>query len=145
MEAFNGVLLDGAVHPLDQTVGPGVVRLGEPVLDVVFLADHVEAHLARPGGVSVAGLFSKLDAVVCLDRKDLLRHGFDEKFEELPGCSSVRLFYRMGDRKLAGAVDGHEHVKLAFSGLNLGDIHVEEPDRIGLEALALGLVALDVR
>jgi len=45
MEAFDGRLLDCAVHPLDLSVSPGVVRLGEPVHDVVRLADHVEAHL----------------------------------------------------------------------------------------------------
>ncbi len=63
VEAFDGGLLDGAVHPLDLTVGPGVVRLGEAVLDVVGLADHVEAHLARPGGVAVARLLGELDAI----------------------------------------------------------------------------------
>lgn len=48
MEAFDGRFLDGAVHPLDLTVGPRVVRLGEPMFDIVGLADHVEAHLALP-------------------------------------------------------------------------------------------------
>lgn len=85
-----------------------------------------------PGRVAVAGLFSELDAVVCQDRMDLVGGGFDENFKELPGCSSVCPFYQLGDRKLAGAVNGHEHVKLAFGGLDLGDIHVEEPDQIGL-------------
>jgi hypothetical protein len=35
-------------------------------------------------------------------------------------------------------------LKLAFGGLHLGDIHVEEADGIALEALLPGLVALDV-
>jgi len=35
-----------------------MVRFGEPVLDVVRFADHVEAHLAGPGGFPVAGLLS---------------------------------------------------------------------------------------
>ena len=56
MEAFNGRFLDRAVHPLDLTVGPGMVWLGEPMLNAIRLTDHVEAHLARPcsshGGVA---------------------------------------------------------------------------------------------
>ena len=35
--------------------------------------------------------------------------------------------------------------RLRPGGLHLGDIDVEEADRVALEALALGLVALDVR
>ena len=35
MVAFDGRFLDGAVHPLDLSVGPGMARLGEAVIDVV--------------------------------------------------------------------------------------------------------------
>ncbi len=62
VEAFDGGFFDGAVHPLDLSVGPGVVRLGEAMLEVVCLAAHVEAHLPRPGGVAVARLLGELDA-----------------------------------------------------------------------------------
>jgi hypothetical protein len=51
----------------------------------------------------------------------------------------------LGDRELAGAVDAHEQVELAFGSLNLSDIHVEEADGVAFEALSLGLIALDVR
>ena len=40
--APNGGFLEGAVHPLDLTVGPGMVRLGEAVLDAMLAADAVE-------------------------------------------------------------------------------------------------------
>lgn len=56
MEAFDGCVLDRSVHPLDLAVGPGMVRLGEAMLEVVGLADHVESHLPREGGVPVTGL-----------------------------------------------------------------------------------------
>ena len=49
-------------------VGPRMVWLGKSVLDVIGLADYVEAHLPRPSGVSVARLVSKLGAVVGQDR-----------------------------------------------------------------------------
>src|SRR3546814_4071761 len=40
--AANGGLFDRAVHAFDLAVGPGVVRLGEPVVDVRFGARSEE-------------------------------------------------------------------------------------------------------
>src|SRR3546814_9100855 len=40
--AANGGLFDRAVHAFDLAVGPGVVRLGEPVVDVRFGASELE-------------------------------------------------------------------------------------------------------
>src|SRR3546814_3943407 len=40
--ASNGGLFDRAVHAFDLAVGPGVVRLGEPVVDVRFGASELE-------------------------------------------------------------------------------------------------------
>lgn len=144
MEAFDGCVLDRAVHPLDLAVGPGMVRLGEAMLDVVGLADHVEAHLPREGGVPVAGLICELDAVVGEDRVDPVGNGFEQMLQELPCRLPVSLIYKLGDGELAGAVDGDKQVKLAFGGFNLGDVHVEEADGIAFEALPPGLVALDI-
>ena len=45
MVPFDSGLLDRAVHPLDLTIRPGMVRLGKPMLDPICLADHVEPHL----------------------------------------------------------------------------------------------------
>lgn len=42
MVAFNGGFLDGMVHSLDLSVGPGVVWLGQPVFDAIFSACAVE-------------------------------------------------------------------------------------------------------
>lgn len=42
--ALHRGVLDLPVHPLDLPVGPGVVRLGQPVLDPIGLADHVKLH-----------------------------------------------------------------------------------------------------
>ncbi len=49
----------------------------------------------------------------------------------------------MSKGELAGAVDGYEEAELAFGGLHLGDVDVEEADRIRLERLLGCLVALD--
>lgn len=105
----------------------------------------MEAHLARPGGVSVTPLVGELHAIVGQDCMDAIGHGFQQVFQELPRRSSVSLVDQLGDRELAGAVDADEQVELAFGGLHLRDIHVEETDWVTLEALAPGLIALDVR
>jgi hypothetical protein len=84
MEAFDGRFLDGSVHPLDLSVGPGVVRSGEPMLDVVGFTDHVEAHLARPCGVAVAGLIGELDAIIGQDR---IGYGMARLSVGIPGTS----------------------------------------------------------
>jgi hypothetical protein len=46
--AFDSRFFEGAVHPLDLAVGPGVVRLGEPVFDVVLTTDLIEALNPNP-------------------------------------------------------------------------------------------------
>jgi len=97
MEALDGFLFDRAVHPLVLTVGPGMVRLGEPVLDAVGLADHVEAHLARPGSVTIARLLSELDTIVSQDLVDPARHGFQQVFKGFPRRSPISLVDQLGD------------------------------------------------
>lgn len=64
VEAVEGGLLDGTVYSFDLAVDPGMVRPGEPLLDVIRVADRGEGILARRGGVLIAGLFGKLDANV---------------------------------------------------------------------------------
>ena len=144
VKAFDGRLLDGAVHALDLAVGPWMVRFGEPVFDIVRLADHVEAHLARPGGVAVAGLLGELDAIVREEGVDAIRHGLQQVFQELPCRPTIGPVDQLRDREFAGAVDADKQVKLAFDGLHLGDIDVEEADRVALEALTLWLVLLNI-
>ena len=60
--SFDGGFLDGAVHPFDLAVGPRVVHLGQPVLDVVLVADAIKDVLAVPDILLAGG---ELDAVVC--------------------------------------------------------------------------------
>jgi hypothetical protein len=51
----------------------------------------------------------------------------------------------LDEGELAGPVDGDEEVEPSFSGLQLGNVDVEEANWIGLERLSGGLVALDLR
>jgi hypothetical protein len=60
VEALDGGVLDGAVHPLDLTVGPGVLGLGGAVLDVVPGAGELES--VGPEEFTVGdGLFDQWD------------------------------------------------------------------------------------
>ena len=61
---FRFTLLDRAVHPLDLAIGPWMVGLGQPVLDPVCIADHVEAHRTGVDGIPVPRLLCELNAVI---------------------------------------------------------------------------------
>ena len=143
MEALCRGVLDGAVHPLDLAVRPGVVGLGQTVLDPIGFADHVEAH--RPGvdGVPIPRLFCELDPVVRQDGVDLVRHCFEHVLQELPSRLSVNCRNKLGDGELGRPVDTHEEKELSLGGLHLSDVDMKEPNQIALELLALGFVSLD--
>ena len=87
VEALDGRLLAGPVHPLDSPIVQRVVWLGEPVFDVVYPTDHVEAHLTRPSGVAAARLLGEPDAIGDQDRVDAV----GEKSGRLVGLSDARL------------------------------------------------------
>ena len=171
MESLDGRVLDRSIHPLDLAVcrdnspldcclilqTSRVVRLGQPVLDTVGLADHVEAHRSGVNGVAVPRLLGELDAAAiglgpmaprwrlgenCMD---LIWHSFEHVLKELPSSASVSRFNKLGDSELGCAVDADEEVELALGGLHFGDVDVEEPDRVALELLTLRLVPFNVR
>lgn len=144
VEAFDGRLLDGAIHPFDLAVGPRMIWLGEPMLDVVGFADHVEAHLTRGRCVAVTWLVSELDAIIRQDGVNTIGNGFQQVLEKLPRRSSISFVDELGDSELAGAVDADEQIQLAFGSLHLGNIDVKEADRIAFEALTFWLVSFDV-
>jgi hypothetical protein len=44
IEALDGGFLDGSIHSLDLTVGPGVFRFGQPMIDIVPRAGEFESN-----------------------------------------------------------------------------------------------------
>jgi hypothetical protein len=72
MQALDGGLVDRAVHPFDLAIGPWMVGFGQPVLDPVGLADHVEARLPGIDGIPVPRLLCELDAVIGENGMDLV-------------------------------------------------------------------------
>lgn len=78
--AFNGGLLERAVHTLDLAVSPGMVGLGEAVLNALLTAQQVECR--RPKASRLAGAILRqiaaLDALVGQYRVDGVGHCLDE-------------------------------------------------------------------
>ena len=62
VEAFHGRLLDRAVHAFDLTIRPGMLDLGEPVLDLILAADPVKDVFE---GINVPFVIGELDAIAC--------------------------------------------------------------------------------
>jgi len=94
VEGLGGGLLDGAVHPLCLTVGPGVVWPGEAVLDAMLVADAVEdapedGHDLRVA-TAVPGQVGKGHAVVGEHRVDLIREGLDHLTQSSRHCLGRR-------------------------------------------------------
>ena len=142
---FHRRLFDSAVHALNLSIGPRMVRFGQAMFDIVGFANHVEPHRPRIDGIPVSRLFCKLDAVVCQDRVDLVRHGFQKELKEFPGCLAISLLNQLCDGELAGAVNTHKEKELAHFGSDLGNIDVKEADRVAFELLTFWLVTFDIR
>ena len=145
MEAFDGCFLDCPVHPLNLTVRSGMIGFRQTMFDPVSFADHVEAHGARPGRIAVTGLISELDAVICQNDMDPIRNDAQEIFEEFPGRLPISFFDQLRDSEFACPVNRHEEVQLAFSGLDFRYVEMKKTNWVALEALAFGLVSLDIR
>jgi hypothetical protein len=79
--ALHRRFLEGPVHSFDLAVGPGMVRLGEPVLDAVLSASAVERMTApHCGGLrTILCEVSKLNAVVGKHGMNLAGNGFDQR------------------------------------------------------------------
>src|SRR5215217_263911 len=69
-------------------------------------------------------------------------HGRDHVAQEVSGDATSGFLVQFRKGKLTRAIDGHKEVELALLGPDLGDLDVEGADRIRLEPLLCGLVAL---
>jgi hypothetical protein len=72
--AFDRGFFDGSIHPLDLTVGPGMIRLGESMPDAMDAAGSVEGMSAEAGRwpLSVPGQVRELDSVIGEYRVDAI-------------------------------------------------------------------------
>lgn len=81
---------------------------GQPVLDPIYFADHVKAHLPRICCVPVARLLGKLNPVIIQDRVDAIGDGLEQTLEELPRRLAIRFINELRDYKFAGPVDAYK-------------------------------------
>jgi Trypsin-like peptidase domain len=145
---------DGSVHSLDLSVGPGVLRFGQPMVDIAFGAGEFESVSAEEfascdglfdlaGSQATAAEYREMDTVIGKNRMDLVGHGRDKMAEELGGCG--RFLMQFDKREFRRSIDGDKKMELAFFGPHFGNVDVEEADRIGLELLLRRLAPLDIR
>lgn len=141
VEDFDGGILDGAVHALSLTISPGVVRLGRPVLDAVFLADTVEdmrSEIYPCRSLPVLRQIGESHAIVGEHGVDAIGKSRDDLSQE-GGSVHLGVGIAEGDvSELGHAVDGEEHEQLAFGQAQLADIDVDVTDPGLGEAFALG-------
>jgi hypothetical protein len=75
---------------------------------------------------------------------DRVGHGGSEVAKEVACDAPGRLLVKLDKGELGRSVDGDEEVELALLGPDLGDVDVEEADRVALEPGALRLVTVGV-
>src|SRR5271165_2450279 len=76
---------------------------------------------------------------------DFVGDGLDQREEESRGRDAIGILDKLRESELRRSVYGDVEVKLSFRRLHLGDVDMEEADRIGLELLLCGFVAFNVR
>ncbi len=142
IETLHNRVLDRAVYPPDQAVGPRVVGFGQAVLDPDGVADHVEGHRAGMSRVAAMGLLGELGAVVGENGVDLMEHGLQQVPWELRGSFSISCRNELGESEAGCPVDTHEEKERALAGLHLCNVDVKIPDGLAFELLPPGLVTL---
>ena len=145
MVSFHCRVLNRSVDQLDLAIGPGMVWLGQAVLDPICLVGHIEAHFPRICCVPVGGLLGERDVVIGEDRVDSIGDGLEQMLEELPCGLAVCLVHELRDCKLACPVNANKEIELTLHSLNLGNVDMKEADGVTIELLALRLVTLDIR
>jgi len=156
VEALDGRILDGAVHPFDLAIGPGVLGLGQTMIDVVASTRHLEGgspewlaalkHAFDIGNRPTLALgISEVGPVVGEHGMDLIGDRFDEVQQEVGRDPPCGLLVQLGEGELRGPIDGDEEIEPALRGAYFGDVDVEVADRVGLELALYALAVLDVR
>lgn len=142
VEALDGRLLDRSVHPFDLSVGPGMLHLGQAMLDAVIVADPIEDVLE---GISITSSVGELNAIVGQNGVNGVGHCRDQIAQELSGIHLAGFGVEFRERELGCSVNCDKEIELALSRLHLVNIDVEVSDRIAFELLLRLLVASDLR
>lgn len=116
--------------------------LGQPVLDAVLTATHIEhvGHVASSRPVGITGREGELDAVVGENCVNPVWHRCNQSHEEGRSRRSTSLPDDLDEGKFTRPVNGNVEVELALGRLHLGDVDMEIADRIGFELLLVRFV-----
>ena len=156
VEALDCGFLDGPVHPLDLPIRPRMLRLGQPMVNVVLRAAEFKG-MGAEGFSSGHRLFDladgraagprrrELDAIVGKHCMDFVGHCRDKMAKEIGGDFRRSLLVQLDEGEFRGPVDGDKEMELAFFGSHFGDVDMEEAEWIGLELLFRGLAPFGVR
>jgi hypothetical protein len=136
---------DAAIEAFDHAVGLGMEGAGEPVLDLVPLADPVERMVAGGMGVGTpAGgpeAVGELGAVVGENGVHLVREGGEEAVQALGDSGRVAVCDDLDIGEAGRPVDGDEHIAgPAFEAGQVLEVDMHEADAGGLEGLGNGFV-----
>ena len=116
-KAFDGRILDGAVHAfglaIGPGIGPGVPDLGQPMFDAVFFTAHVKhiGHPCRCGAVGVTSRKAELDPIVGEDRVDLVGNRLDQGHAKSRGSGSRRFGLQPNQGEFACPINANEEIK----------------------------------
>lgn len=121
VEALDGRVLDGSVHPFDLAIGPGVFRLGRAMIEITARAGELER--VRPEEFSIGDRLSdqrhcratgtgcgEVGAIDGEHRMDLVRNRSDQAMQEVTGGHSLGCLVQLNEGELAGSADRHEHI-----------------------------------
>jgi hypothetical protein len=139
---LHGGLFAWAVHPVHLASGPGLVRVGQPMIPTMLMTDASQARLQ---GLAIALPIGALEAMIRAHRVDLVGSGGHHVPSELRGDQLVGFFMPLGIGTRTGAVTGDTQGAHAFCRADRGDIEMAGADRIGLQRLLPRLLAGPVR
>ena len=157
VESLGGGVFDGSVHPLGLPVGPRMVGLGQPMLDVMLAADTVEDVASKAGlygglAATVLRQVGEGHAIVGEHGMNGIGEGLDDLPQEggavqlrigiegsghCPECRRPATWVNLGSGHCPEPVDGQEHEELALGQAQFADVDVDIADGGFGEALAL--------
>ena len=114
---LHGGFFEGTVQAFHLAIGPGMVGLGEAMVEAICLADAIEEMVER---VLIALPVGELDAVIGEHGVALRGYGGDQVAQQLSGNHLARCFMPLGRGELADAVDRDAQVERTFCRTSRG-------------------------
>jgi hypothetical protein len=140
MERSDSCFLDRSVHPLGLAVGPGMVRLCQPVLDAMLETNAIEDMRPEetPGwSLTVLGQIGEGHSIVGQDLVYLIRKGRDDVSEEGGTFHFPGMLVELDVGELRDPVYGEEHDEFSVGVGEFGAVDVDIANIVSFEPLSL--------